>query len=551
MTDWKINEQQLLDINTVIQRHDDVVVWNAVTRTAQESKLFPIMPYLILSLYDSYYRWPEVIRQSNAVISPEEVGNRARNATVNLSKITAWQVVNLYLEGRELLIKAGLLRPEDNLEDLWVVCDWIQRFSAAYHRNEGHRHRLDAWDIAQEHDERVLQVFEADAFEVDDELRRAASQFMAVATQYSFLVHCESRVGLGASGPYSLGERKLMHTRDWHNLSECDFSWLDGVAKDVPFNNLTAVVITDDVKVEITDWGSVYTSPEEFRDRIVGFGLYTSDFLSDRYIPVGMDNKRDLIDTLDQLVVEIRKATRGLYKRFSAMNGDQMIEAGIYAYYHAAADMTHMAGLYKQDEWQFIDDRTRRLWPLHNEEYSMDAYLGLFVGMDGLQASQNEYYLHPVKYQQWLRSDSAPLPHSGRKSIMVPMHVINDHDYPRRVNPNGMADIKGSTLLPPKTGLYNTTAGRLTEDELNRAAREMSSPLHREPWRNFDESTAKYRWQTEEVDAWYRYSQEHSRLLAGKGASLLRKDIADIRRDAGERPWSEVSVAAQQDAAAT
>lgn len=548
MSDWRINEQQLLDINTLIQRSDDVVVWNAVTRTAQESKLFPIMPYLVMSLYDTYYRYPEVIRQSMEVISPEEVGNRARNATVNLSKITAWLVVNLYLEGRECLIRSGLLRPEDNLEDLWVVCDWFQRFSAAYHRNEGHRYRLDAWDIAQSHDERVLQVFEADAYEVDDELRRAASQFLAVATQYSFLAHCESRVGLGASGPYSLGDRRLMHTRDFHNLSECDFSWLDGVARDVPFNNLTAVVITDNVKIEVTDWASVYTSPEEYRDRILGFGLYTSDFLTDRYIPVGMDSKRDLTATLEQLVDEIRKATRGLYKRFVAMSFDQMVEAGMFAYYHAAADMTHMAGLFRQDEWELVDQRTRRLWPIHNEEYSMDAYLGLFVGMDGLQASQNEYYLHPVSYQQWLRAgDDAPLPGPGRKSIMVPMHVINDHDYPRRVNPNGKADVKGTSNLPKKTGLYTFAEGRMTEDEMNRAARELDSPLHREPWRNFDESTAKYRWRTAEVDEWYRYSQERSRLLCDRGASVLRKDIDTARLDAGERPWSEVSAAAPAD----
>ncbi len=76
------------------------------------------------------------------------------------------------------------------------MVDFWQRFSRAYHRNGAHAWTLDAKDIAQEHDERVLQVFEADAFECDDALRHAAAKFMAAGTQYSFLVHCESRVGL-------------------------------------------------------------------------------------------------------------------------------------------------------------------------------------------------------------------------------------------------------------------------------------------------------------------------------------------------------------------
>ena len=76
------------------------------------------------------------------------------------------------------------------------MVDFWQRFSRAYHRNGAHEWALDAKDIAQEHDERVLQVFEADAFECDDALRHAAAKFMAAGTQYSFLVHCESRMGL-------------------------------------------------------------------------------------------------------------------------------------------------------------------------------------------------------------------------------------------------------------------------------------------------------------------------------------------------------------------
>ncbi len=542
MSEWRITEQQLLDLNVFMQRSDEVVITNCLTRTAQESKLFPIMPYLVMSMYDAYYRYPDLIRRASAVVSPEDVGHRARNATCNISKLTGWGVVNFYLQGRELLIKKGLLRPDDNLEDLFTVVDWWQRFSAAYHRNGAHRYTLDASDIAQEHDERVLQVFEADAYEADETLRNSAAQFLALTTQYAFLAHCESRVGLQSSGPYSLGGRRLMHTRDFMNLSECDFSWLDGVAGDIPFNNLTLVMITDGVAMEITDWGSIYTTPEEYRDQVLGVGLYTSDFLTDRYVPVGMDSRRDLVDTLDQLSEAVKQATRKLYRRFASFTFTQMVEAGIYTYFQAAADIDHMAGTYRQADWEMIDDRTRRLWPLYNEEYAFDDYVAAFAMMDGFQASQNEYYLHPVSYSLWRRGGGqAELPPPARSAVPVPAHVLNGHDYSLRVNPNGLADVRGSSNLPAKTGGYTFVQGRLAEDEMNRAARAYDSPLLRPPWRYVDEQTVKYHYQDPEVDALYRYTQETSRLLRDRGASLVRGDIERIRTEAGERPWSAMT----------
>jgi len=546
MSDWNLDEQQLLELNTYLQRTDDVLIHNCLTRTAQESKLFPIMPYLQLCFYDAYYRFPDQIRKATEVMSPEEMGHRARNSTTNLSKLTSWGTINFYLNGRTNLIKAGLLRPEDNLEDLWTVVDWHRRFTAAYHRNAAHHWTLDSWDLAQEHDERVLQVFEADAFEADTALRDAAAKFVAIGTQYSFLVNCESRVGLQSSGPYNLGGRRLMHTRDFMNLAECDYSWLDGVADEVTHNNLTLVLMTDDVSIEITDWGTPYTAPEDYQGRITGVGLYTSDFLTDRYIPVGMDSRQDLTDTLNELTDQMKEATRKLYRRFSEMTMNQMIEAGIYVYFQAAADIAHMAGTYKQSEWEYIDERTARFWEMHNEEYSLDEYVSHFAAMDGMLAAQNDYYLHPVSYGVWRRSGEGDLPAPGRNANLIPAHVLIDQDFPRRVNPNGLADSKGESRLPAKSTRYTFARGKLTEDEMNQAAREFHSPLLEAPWRYYDEQHVKWHHQDEDVQELYRYTQENSRLLKGKGSGLVRADIDEIRRAAGEKPWSEIKSGAPE-----
>jgi hypothetical protein len=349
-------------------------------------------------------------------------------------------------------------------------------------------------------------------------------------------------MGLQSVGPYRLGDRRLMHTRDFLNLSECDFPWLDGITTSIPYNNLTAVIITDGVAIEINDFATVYTTPEHYQDSIIGVGLYTSDFLCDRYVPVGMDSRRDLVDVLEQVAEAMKDATAKLYRRFAAMSFEQMVEAGIHAYFQAAADVVHMAAAYRQEEWELIDDRTRMLWELYNEEYSHDSYMSNFAAVDGWQGAESEYYLNPVAYRIWRSSGGrGELPQTGRARPLVPAYVLGDHDYSRRANPGGLADVKGTSTLPSKSGLYTFARGRLAQDEMNQAAREFSSPLLESRWRNIDDPTVKYRWQQPEVDALYRYVQESSRLLRGRGSALVRADIERVRAEAGERTWTEVS----------
>ena len=54
MADFRIDEERLNRLNTTLSRADDVIIYNCITRTAQESKLFPLMPYLMLCFYDAY-----------------------------------------------------------------------------------------------------------------------------------------------------------------------------------------------------------------------------------------------------------------------------------------------------------------------------------------------------------------------------------------------------------------------------------------------------------------------------------------------------------------
>ena len=543
MAEFEMDEERLNRLNTFLARADDVIIYNCITRTAQESKLFPLMPYLMLCFYDAYYRFPDLIRDASQHITPEQVGHRVRESSMLPSKLSAWGTLNFYLNGRASLIKLGLLRPEDNLEDLVTVVDWWERFSRSYHRNSGHAWTYDQGDIAPELPERTLQVFEADAFEADDRLRKAASKFMATGTQYLFLANCESRLTLQASGPYRLGDDLLMHTRDFMNLGNCDYSWLDGVADDVSFNNLTLSVITRGVAIEVTDWASAYTNPEDYQDSIVGVGLYTSDWLTDTYTPVAMGSAAELADALENLTDQLALATRKLYTRFTEMNARQMTEAGIYVYLYAASGISHLAGTFQHSQWEMIDDRTDRLWALHNEEYSLDSYLDNFAVMAGYQASASEYYLHPVSYNGWRKSGGGrgPLPPPGRNAFPVPATVLSGGDYTRRVNANGMASVTGAGTLPAKTQGWLTSQGRMSEAELNQAVRAYSSPLATRPWVDYDEQWVKWNAGSAEADALYHHVQRGSRHLEGAGSTLRRDDLLALRAKAGEPAWTDAA----------
>jgi hypothetical protein len=546
MSEFRLDEQQLGTINAILQKCDNVLVHNCLTRTAQESKLFPILPYLDLVMIDTYYRYPDLLRKVAEVMSPEDLGHRVREVSTTFSRITSWSTLNYYVNGRALLIRNGLLAPEDNLEDLWFMVDFHQRLMRTYNRASGNTWALDAGDIAQVHEERTLQVFEADAFEADDELRGAAMRFAAAGTQYNFLVHCESRSGLSATGPYQLGGQLLLHTRDFLNMTECGLPWMDGIGTDLPYANLTMTLITDGVQMEITDWGTPYTTPEAYQEHVVGVGLYTSDVLTDRFVPVGMGSRAELVETFDGLTAQIHAATRQLYSRFAQMDATQMVEAGISTYLRAPVDLAMIAGVYDAADWDYVDDRTRRLWDLYNEEYAYDAYVDKFAALSGLRGGQSEYYLHPITYGVWRRSGGqGPLPAPGRSGDLVPADVLRDHGYSRRVNPNGLRDSRGTWSLPAKVGKITTASGRLTQDELNAQARALNTPLLQAPWRHIDEAAVKWRSEDPEAKALYRYAQERSRLLSGRGSTLTRSDIDAIRREAGERPWAEVSAAAR------
>ena len=509
----------LLEANNSIQSIGDDTYWLCVTRTVQESKLFPVPAYMLLSYLCAYYRYPTLLRKIEQRISPEEIGDRSRAMGGKFGSVASWAFPTFYLLGREMLINFGLLRPQDGAEDVVYVMDFWRRYKLAQQREDGHLNAREFGQRVQLLPERTIQRFHGDMHRcaAGDRLHKAAHAFLATASQFGFLVSCESRVSLNNSGPYKLGDNREMIVRDFSDLSQGDFPWLDGIADDIPYNNLTVTMEVADCHFYLVDdWGSFESKPEFTAEKLVGVGLYTSDALTETFQPVGMDSAEQLAETFESLTDKLRVATVELWKRMSVWSRDQMMDAGAIVYFSFIKDFAHLAGVYEVDDWMTIDERADRFRPLLNDEFGRD-FLGEMVGLISLPSQRlHDYALMkhrdgPVRY----------LSH-------VPYAVLTNAP---RDSGAGPAWAPGVSHLPQKVDRYRTTAGYLTLAEYNARAAAFKPAQLDERYRFLSDCSVRNRMDVPAAQALYRLEQASSRRLCDRGTGLSRSDVEALRED--------------------
>jgi hypothetical protein len=505
---------ELLRANAFARKAADSFFWQCTTRTVQESKLFPVNPYIALSYLNAWYRWPELLRKMESVMPAEDLGDRARQDGSYASTITLGLIPQFYLGGRQILMDMGMLKPTDAIDDALYVLDFGERINLGYHRAHAHTLASDAGQRGQILTERLTQVFEADALGVTpgDRLHTSFGHFMATASAYGFLSHCECRLSFNNHGPYKTPSGEML-VRDLVDLAECDYPWMDGIAAEIEFNNLTIPVIMKDTHFHIVDdWGSFEASPSYDASNIVALGVYTSDYLSEGYQPVHMDSASELADYLDHLREQMTEATTGMWTMMAGWTREQMIDAGLLVYYAVLKDLAHYAGTYEQDDWFTIDERTQRFKPLFNDEYG-GSLIAEIVGLVSL-SSQNQSEYHMAKF-----SDAR-----GEMWTPVPYSVLVDDEWTSTVGPIG----PGSTSLPAKAAGYTTSRGKLSQDECNRLAREVR-PRGWDLRHYDDDAWLKNHPDDPRAQELYAAAQADSAVLRDRGAGVTQSELEELR----------------------
>jgi hypothetical protein len=328
--------------NRLIAYHSPISRQLTMERTSYSSQLIPVTAYIVVACAEAFYRYPEMMRAIDAALPAEKIGRAGHRPGSNINSVYLWSIANFWLLGRKIVTQ---MDPSlDDPEAAYTVLDFWERAAMAFRHDDGTRQAWDRGGVVRPYGTEVISVLEQGSRAVNDDDRQRIKVFNATLVNYLFLLYFDTRVGTGDTGPYELDDGRVMLVRDFYRMGQSDFWWSD-VAHDLPYQNLTAALILDDVDLRITDFGSCITEPEDYLDRLVGFGLYTTDAPDRSLAPVELDE-------LDAIVPAVRRVQAQHYRNVAAMSRHEMVRCGAYVYFTFLRPFAEVAGLADQLDWR-------------------------------------------------------------------------------------------------------------------------------------------------------------------------------------------------------
>jgi hypothetical protein len=324
-------------------------------RTTLESRLIPVTAYIVVACAEAWYRYPEMMRHIDAARPAEEIGAAGRRPGCRVNTVHLWSIANFWLVGRQVTALFGMA---DDPHDAFTVLDFWERAALAF-RGDGSRQAWDAGNVVRPYGDAVVATLLDGTEALDDERRAAVKRFNATLVNYLFLLYFDTRVGTGDTGPYPVpgDDGQVLLVRDFYRLGPSDY-WWTSVASDVPYRNLTAAFVLDDVRVQVSDFGSARTEPEDYLDRVVRFGLFTTDGHDDGTLaPVPLES-------IDPLVDAVRSAQARLYRDIAGMTRDEKIRCGAYVYFSFLRPFAEIAGVADELDWGVPRDVPPHLYEL-------------------------------------------------------------------------------------------------------------------------------------------------------------------------------------------
>lgn len=356
MPDVRTLEAKTARANELIAYHSPITAALNAERTSLESALIPVSAYIVVACVEAWHRYPDLVRDIDAARSAEELGAAGRRPGSRINSVHLWGLANFYLVGRNVMLAFGV--PDDG-DRAHAVLDFWERAARAF-RGDGTRQAWDAGGIVRPYDEGVIAqlVDGARAVDTDDE-RTRVKRLNATLANYLFLMFFDTRVGMSNAGPYLLPDGRTLLVRDFYHLNHTEFWWSD-VARDVPYRNLTAALILDDVDVTISDYGTAYTKPEDYLDRIVGFGLFSTDGPEHTLVEVSPAEH-------DELLATVRRAQSAHYRNVAAMSRDEKIRCGAYVYFSFLRVFAEAAGVADRLDWTVPRDISGPLYEMMSQ----------------------------------------------------------------------------------------------------------------------------------------------------------------------------------------
>jgi hypothetical protein len=328
------------EANRLIAYHSPISRELTAQRTSYASQLIPVTAYILVGCCEAFLRYPDLMRRIDAAMPVEDIVRAGRHPGTEINSVHLWSIANFWLTGRKVM--ATMDPSLDDPTAALTVLDFWERAALAY-RGDGTRQ---AWDsgICRPFGDDVLATLMAGVVPVTDpDERLRLTRFNATLVNHLFLLWFDTRSGIADTGPYPLPDGRVLLVREFTKLAESDFSW-SGVAADIPYRSLTAALVLDDVAVQATDFGSTNTTPENYLERLVGFGLSTTDTPDGSLRPVPLDE-------IDGLVATVRRVQANHYRSIAAMSRADMIRCGAYVYFSFLRPFAEVAGVADDLDW--------------------------------------------------------------------------------------------------------------------------------------------------------------------------------------------------------
>ena len=328
------------EADRLIAYHSPISRELTAQRTSYSSQLIPVTAYILVGCCEAFLRYPEMMRRIDAAMPVEEIVEAGRRPGTEINSVHLWSIANFWLTGRKVM--ATMDPSLDDPAAALTVLDFWERAALAY-RADGSRQ---AWDTGtcRPFGDDVLAALRAGVTDVTDpDERQRITRFNATLVNHLFLLWFDTRSGIADTGPYPLPDGRVLLVREFTKLAESDF-WWSGVAADIPYRTLTTALVLDGVDIQATDFGSVNTTPEDYLDHLVGFGLFTTDTPDGTLTPVSLD-------AIDDLVAVVRRVQAQHYRAIAAMSRDDMIRCGAYVYFSFLRPFAEIAGVADELDW--------------------------------------------------------------------------------------------------------------------------------------------------------------------------------------------------------
>ena len=159
-----------------------------------------------------------------------------------------------------------------------------------------------------------------------------------------FLLWFDTRAGIADTGPYPLRDGRVLLVRDFAKLAQSDFWWSD-VAAELPYRSSPRRWCSTASTCGPPTSARANTTPEDYLDHLVGFGLFTTDTPDGSLQPVPLDG-------LDDLAADDPQVQAQHYRNVAAMARDEMIRCGAYVYFSFLRPFAEVAGVADELDWK-------------------------------------------------------------------------------------------------------------------------------------------------------------------------------------------------------